>query len=172
MAKPRYKPHGHPTKIRNYVKLEDLGAYIKEKYDGYRITEQTIEFAMKVAAGEDAISAVRDVYTLHENPAEARRQAKDLMLKPKVVETINIIRENIKHQTIVDTNSILMRLEMMYGECIQENDRANALKVLKQMADIVAKMDGTMSIGDVTIKFELPNPIKANTIDISEAEVE
>jgi hypothetical protein len=172
MTKPKYKAHGKETRLRSYVKLEDLGTYIKEKYDGYRLTEQTIEFAMKVAAGEDAISAVRDVYSLQENAAEARRQAKELMLKPKVVETINIIRENIKHQTIVDTNSILMRLEMMYGECIQENDRANALKVLKQMADIVSKIDGTTSVGDVTIQFTLPNPMKAKTIDITEAEVE
>ena len=170
--KQKYKPHNKPTKLRQYVKLEDLGDYIKEKYDGYRLTEQTIEFAMKVAAGETATNAVIEVYSLEENHAEARRTAKELMLKPKVVEMINIIRENYKHQAVVDTNSILMRLEMMYSDCIQEGDRANALKVLKQMADIVNKMDGTMSVGDVTIKFELPNPIKAKTIDITEAEIE
>lgn len=170
--KPKYKPHGKPTKLRQYVKLEDLGQYIKEKYDGYRLTEQTIQFCMAVAAGENSISAVKDIYTLHENNAEAKRQAKEMLLNPKVVETINIIRENIKHQTIVDTNSILMRLELLYGECIQDNDRANALKVLKQMADIVTKMDGSVSVGDVKIQFTLPNPIQAKTIDITEAEIE
>ena len=172
MTKPTYKAHNQPTKLRNYVKLEDLGAYIKEKYDGYRLTEQTIQFCMSVAAGENSITAVKDIYTLHENNAEARRQAKEMLLNPKVVETINIIRDNIKHQTIVDTNSILMRLEMLYGECIEDNDRGNALKVLKQMADIVTKMDGTVSVGDVVIKFELPNPIQAKTIDIEATEIE
>ena len=172
MNKPRYKKHGVPTRLRQYVKLEDLGQYIKEKYDGYRLTEQTIQFCMAVAAGENSIAAVKDIYTLHENNAEAKRQAKEMLLNPKIIETINIIRDNIKHQTIVDTNSILMRLELLYGECIEDGDRANALKVLKQMADIVTKLDGTMSVGDVTIQFTLPNPIKANTIDISEAEVE
>jgi hypothetical protein len=61
---------------------------------------------------------------------------------------------------------------MLYGECIEDNDRANALKVLKQMADIVTKMDGTVSVGDVIIKFELPNPIQAKTIEIEATEVE
>jgi len=172
MNKPKYKPHGQPTRLRQYVKLDELGEYIKDKYDGYRLTEQTIEFAMKVAAGDSTIEAAKQVYNLQENPAEARRQAKELMLKPKVVEMVNIIRDNYKHQAIVDSNSILMRLEMLYADCIEDNDRANALKVLKQMSDIVTKMDGTVSVGDVTIKFELPNPIKAKTIDISEAEIE
>jgi hypothetical protein len=171
MGKQKYKPHGRETKLRQYVKLDDLGAYIKEKYDGYRLTEQTIQFCMAVAAGENSISAVKDIYTLHENSAEAKRQAKEMLLNPKIVETINIIRDNIKHQTIVDTNSILMRLEIMYGECIEENDRANALKVLKQMAEIVTKLDGTTSVGDVTISFTLPNAIQAKPIDIQEAEI-
>lgn len=172
MSKPRYKPHGKETRLRQYIKLDDLPQYIREKYDGYRLTEQTIQFCMAVAAGENSISAVKDIYTLHENSAEARRQAKEMLLNPKIVETINIIRDNIKHQTIVDTNSILMRLELLYGECIEDNDRANALKVLKQMADIVTKMDGTVSVGDVVIKFELPNPLQAKTIDITEAQIE
>jgi hypothetical protein len=127
---------------------------------------------MAVAAGENSISAVKDIYTLHDNSAEARRHAKEMLLNPKIVETINIIRDNIKHQTIVDTNSILMRLELMYGDCIEDNDRANALKVLKQMADIVGKMDGTVSVGDVVIRFELPNPIGAKTIEIEATEIE
>ena len=172
MAKPRYNPHGKETRLRQYVKLEDLGEYIKQKYDGYRLTEQTIQFCMAVAAGENSIAAVKDIYTLHDNSAEARRHAKEMLLNPKIVETINIIRDNIKHQTIVDTNSILMRLELLYGECIEDNDRANALKVLKQMADIVTKMDGTVSVGDVVIKFELPNPIQAKTIEIEATEIE
>ena len=171
MAKPKYNPHGKETRLRQYVKLEDLGAYIKQKYDGYRLTEQTIQFCMSVAAGENSISAVKDIYTLHDNSAEARRHAKEMLLNPKIVETINIIRDNIKHQTIVDTNSILMRLELLYGECIEDNDRGNALKVLKQMAEIVTKFDGVTSVGDVTISFTLPNAINAKPIDIQEAEI-
>jgi hypothetical protein len=171
MGKQKYKPHGRETKLRQYVKLDDLGEYIRQKYDGYRLTEQTIQFCMAVAAGENSISAVKDIYTLHDNSAEARRHAKEMLLNPKVVETINIIRDNIKHQTIVDTNSILMRLELLYGECIEDNDRTNALKVLKQMAEIVTKFDGVTSVGDVTISFTLPNAIQAKPIDIQEAEI-
>jgi hypothetical protein len=171
MTKPKYKPHGKETRLRNYVKLDDLGEYIKEKYNGYRLTEQTIAFCMKVAAGESSIAAVKDIYDLHENNAEARRHSKEMLLNPKIVETINIIRDNIKHQTIVDTNSILMRLELLYGDCIEDGDRANALKVLKQMAEIVTKFDGITSVGDVTISFTLPNAIQAKPIDIQEAEI-
>lgn len=171
MGKQKYKPHGKETRLRQYVKLDDLGEYIKAKYDGYRLTEQTIAFCMKVAAGENSITAVKDVYDLHENNAEAKRHAKEMLLNPKVLDTINIIRDNIKHQTIVDTNSILMRLELLYGECINDGDRNNALRVLKQMAEIVTKMDGTTSVGDVTISFTLPNAIQAKPIDIQEAEI-
>jgi hypothetical protein len=40
------------------------------------------------------------------------------------------------------------------------------------MADIVGKMDGTVSVGDVVIRFELPNPIGAKTIEIEATEIE
>jgi hypothetical protein len=167
-----YKPHGKPSKLRQYVKLEDLGGYLKEKYNGYRMTEQTIAFCMKVAAGESAIAAVKDVYDLHDNNSEARRHTKELLYNPKIIETINIIRDNIKHQTIIDTNSILMRLEILYSECINDNDRANALKVLKQMADIITKLDGNVSVGDVNITFQLPNVNNVKKIDIEASDVE
>ena len=167
-----YKPHKKPSKLRNYVKLDDIGKYLKEKYDAYRMTEQTLEFCMKVAAGESAIAAVKDIYTLQENNAEAKRHTKELLYNPKIIETINIIRDNIKHQTIVDTNSILMRLEIIYGECINDNDRANALKVLKQMADIVGKLDGEISVGDVNITFQLPNVNQVKKIDIQATDIE
>jgi hypothetical protein len=65
-----------------------------------------------------------------------------------------------------------MRLELLYGECIEDNDRTNALKVLKQMAEIVTKLDGTTSVGDVVIRFELPNPIGAKKIDVEATDVE
>jgi hypothetical protein len=40
------------------------------------------------------------------------------------------------------------------------------------MADIVGKMDGTVSVGDVVIRFELPNPIGAKKIDVEATDVE
>jgi hypothetical protein len=168
----KYKPHNKPSRVRNYIKLDDVGAYLKEKYNGYRMTEQTLQFCMKVAAGESAIAAVKDIYDLHENNSEAKRHTKELLYNPKIVETINIIRDNIKHNTIVDTNSILMRLEILYGECIDDGDRANALKVLKQMADIITKLDGNVSVGEVNINFTLPNVNKVKQIDIEATDVE
>ena len=167
-----YKPHGETTRIYSVVKIEDIPQYLKEKYDGYRVSEQTLEFCMKVASGEDAISAVMNVYNLKENKLETRRTAKELMGKPKVVDMINIIRENYKSQAIIDTNGILMRLEMIYADCIQDNDRNNALRVLKQMTEVIKGMDGSVSINDVKIVFELPNAVKAKQIDIEATDIE
>jgi hypothetical protein len=39
------------------------------------------------------------------------------------------------------------------------------------MAEIVTKLDGTTSVGDITISFTLPNAIQAKPIDIQEAEI-
>jgi hypothetical protein len=168
-----YQKHGRALNTYKKISLDELPAYLEEKYSNYKLSEQTVEFAMKVAAGEDAISAAMDVYNLdQDNVREARRTAKELMQKPKVVDMINIIRQNYKHQAIVDTNSILTRLEMMYSDCIIDGDRNNALKVLKQMSDIVTKMDGQIEVGEININFTLPNAVKAKRIDIEEANIE
>lgn len=168
-----YQKHGRALNTYKKISLDELPAYLEEKYSNYKLSEQTVEFAMKVAAGEDAISAAMDVYNLEQdNVREARRTAKELMQKPKVVDMINIIRQNYKHQAIVDTNSILTRLEMMYSDCIIDGDRNNALKVLKQMSDIVTKMDGQIEVGEININFTLPNAVKAKRIDIEEANIE
>jgi hypothetical protein len=170
MAK-RYKAHGQPTKLVNYVKLDDLPEYLRQKYDAYRLTEQTLQVCLDVASGEDAITSVSKAYSLQDNPAEARRRAREILTNPKIVETINIIRQNFKQQTIIDTNSILVRLEMLYGDCILDGDRANALKILKQMSDIVTKVDGAISVGEVNIQFTLPNVNNVKKIDIEDAEI-
>ena len=60
----------------------------------------------------------------------------------------------------------------MYSDCIIDGDRNNALKVLKQMSDIVTKMDGQIEVGEININFTLPNAVKAKRIDIEEANIE
>ena len=168
-----YEPHGRSVNTYKKISLEELPAYLEEKYNNYKLSEQTLEFAMKVASGEDAINAAMDVYNLgSDNIREARRTAKELMHKPKVMDMINIIRQNYKHQAIVDTNSILTRLEMMYSDCIIDGDRNNALKVLKTMSDIVTKMDGQIEVGDINITFQLPNAVKAKQIEIEATDIE
>ena len=167
-----YNPTGGTIKTYKKITLDELPTYLEQNYSNYRLSEQTVEFAMKVASGEDAINAALDVYNLGDNIREARRTAKELLSKPKVIDMVKIIRENYKHQAIVDTNSILMRLEMMYSDCIIEGDRNNALKVLKTMSDIVTKMDGQVAINDIKITFELPNAVKAKAIDIEATDIE
>ena len=84
---------------------------------------------------------------------------------------ITVFRENLKHKAIVDANAILMRLELMYSEAIYDDEKRLALDVLKEMSKIVTSLDGTISVSDVVIRFELPNTIKAKEIDITDAEI-
>jgi hypothetical protein len=78
----------------------------------------------------------------------------------------------MKHKAIVDANAILMRLEILYSESIFDGDKATALKCLKQMSDIITNLDGSVSVSDITIKFELPNLVKAKPQDIEDAKIE
>ena len=172
-AKPKfgpYKPHNKPTRVREVVKLDDLPKLIKDKYNGYKLSMQTVEFVMKLAAGQDAMSATQEIYTLGDNRAEVKRKSRELLANPKIQDMVNVVREEFKHQAIVDANAVLMRLELLYSECVYDNDRANALKCLKQMSDIITNLDGSVNINDVFIKFELPNTIKAKPKDIDNAE--
>jgi hypothetical protein len=166
-----YKAHGNETKVRQYVKLDDLPDLIREKYNGFKLSQQVVDWAIRVAAGEDAMSVTREVYTLGDNKAEIKRTSNELLRNPKVVEMVNVLRDNFKHQAIVNTNGILSRLEMLYSEAIYDGDKRLALDVLKQMSNIITNLDGSVSVSDITIQFTLPNTINAKTIDITEAEI-
>jgi hypothetical protein len=167
-----YKPHGLKNRVLDFIKLDDLPKLIKEKYNGYKLSTQTVEFVMKLAAGQDAMSATQEIYNLGDNRAEVKRRSREMLSNPKIQDMINVVRQEFKHQAIVDANAVLMRLELLYSECIYDNDRNNALKCLKQMSDIVTNLQGSISVNDVTIKFELPNSIKAKQIDIEDTKIE
>ena len=161
-----------PTKVHEFIRLQDLPAYVQEKFDGYRLAPHSIDFCLRMAAGEDSMSIVQDLYSLGDDRAQIKRKARDLMGNPKIQDMIRIFRDNMKHQSIVDANAILMRLEILYSECVFDGDRATALKCLKQMSDIITNLDGSVSISDITIKFELPNLVRAKQQDIEDAKIE
>jgi len=150
-----------PTKVHEFITIERLPQYIKEKFDSYRLSPHSIDFCMRLAAGEDAMTVVSELYELGDDRAQIKRKARELLGNPKLQDMITVFRENLKHKAIVDANAILMRLELMYSEAIYDDEKRLALDVLKEMSKIVTSLDGTISVTDVTIKFELPNAIKA-----------
>jgi hypothetical protein len=126
---------------------------------------------MRLAAGQDAMTVVQELYELGDDRAQIKRKARELLGNPKLQDMITVFRENLKHKAIVDANAILMRLELMYSEAIYDDEKRLALDVLKEMSKIVTSLDGTISVSDVVIRFELPNTIKAKEIDITDAEI-
>ncbi len=160
-----------PTKVHEFITIERLPQYIKEKFDSYRLSPHSIDFCMRLAAGEDAMTVVSELYSLGDNRAEIKRKARELLGNPKLQDMITVFRENLKHKAIVDANAILMRLELMYSECIYDNDKRLALDILKEMSKIITNLDGSVSVSDVVIRFELPNAIKAKAEDIQDTEI-
>jgi hypothetical protein len=159
------------TKVHEFITLERLPQYIQEKFDSYRLSPHSIDFCMRLAAGQDAMTVVQELYELGDDRAQIKRKARELLGNPKLQDMITVFRENLKHKAIVDANAILMRLELMYSEAIYDDEKRLALDVLKEMSKIVTSLDGTISVSDVVIRFELPNTIKAKEIDITDAEI-
>lgn len=149
-----------PTKVHEFVKIDDLPEYLKQKFDSYRLSPQSLDFCMRMAAGEDAMTVVKDLYELGDDRAQIKRKARELLGNPKLQDMITIFRENLKHKAIVDSNMLLARLELMYSEAVYDDDKRLALDVIKEMGKIVNNLNGTISVSDITIKFEVPNVIK------------
>ena len=160
-----------PTKVHEFITIERLPQYIQEKFDSYRLSPHSIDFCMRMAAGEDAMTVVSELYSLGNNRAEIKRKARELLGNPKLQDMITVFRDNLKHKAIVDANAILMRLELMYSECIYDNDKRLALDILKEMSKIITNLDGSVSVSDITIQFTLPNAIKAKPQDIQDTEI-
>jgi hypothetical protein len=159
-----------PTKTHEFITIDRLPEYIKQKFDSYRLSPHSIDFCMRLAAGDDAMTVVQELYELGDDRAQIKRKAKELLANPKLQDMITVFRENLKHKAIVDANAILMRLELMYTESIFDNDKRLALDVLKEMGKIITNLDGSISVNDVVIRFELPNAVKAKPQDIQDVE--
>jgi len=159
-----------PTITSEFIKIDDLPEYVKNKFDAYRLSPHSVDFCMRMAGGEDAMTVVKDLYDLKDDRAQIKRKARELLGNPKLQDMITIFRENLKHKAIVDANMLLSRLELMYSEAIFDGENRLALDIIKEMSKIVSNLDGSISISDITIKFEVPNVIKIKEQDIQEAE--
>jgi hypothetical protein len=161
-----------PTLVHEFIKVDDLPEYLKEKFDAYRLSPHSVDFCMRMAAGEDAMTVVKEIYDLKDDRAQIKRKARELLGNPKLQDMITIFRENLKHKAIVDANMLLSRLELMYSEAIFDEDKRLALDIIKEMSKIVTNLDGSISVSDITIKFEVPNIIKIKQPEeITEAKV-
>jgi hypothetical protein len=159
-----------PTITSEFIKIDDLPEYVKKKFDAYRLSPHSVDFCLRMAAGEDAMTVVKDLYDLKDDRVQIKRKARELLSNPKLQDMITIFRENMKHKAIVDANMLLSRLELMYSEAIFDGENRLALDIIKEMSKIVSNLNGSINISDITIKFEVPNVIKIKDQDIQEAE--
>jgi hypothetical protein len=161
------------TVVKDFIKLQDLPEVLKTKFDAYRLSEHSIDFAMKVAGGESPMAVVEELYSYNGDRAQIKRQTSKLLGNPKIQQMIKTIRDNLKHETYIDATLILRRLDMLYTEAIYDDNRIEALQVLKEMGKIIKDNSGTTTVTDVTIKFELKNSlnIKPKEIEADDAEV-
>ena len=152
-----------PTKTSEFVKIDDLSTYVKSRWDAYRISPNAIDWCLRLAAGQDAMSATAELYSLNDR-YEIKHKSQELLRNPKHQDMINIFRQNMKHQAITDANTLLIRLETLYAEAIYDDNKKLALEIIKQMKDIVMGLNGNMTVNDITIKFEVPNILPKDTI--------
>lgn len=161
-----------PTVVADFIKLEDLPQVLKTKFDAYRLSEHSIDFAMRVAGGESPMQVVKELYNIQDdNRALIKQKTTALLGNPKIQQMVKTIRDNLKHETYIDSTLILRRMDMLYTEAIYDENHIQALQVLKEMAKVVKDNSGTVTITDVTIKFELPNKINIKNKDIDDANV-
>jgi hypothetical protein len=161
-----------PTVVADFIKLEDLPQVLKTKFDAYRLSEHSIDFAMRVAGGENPMTVVKELYSIpEENRALIKQKTTALLGNPKIQQMVKTIRDNLKHETYIDATLIMRRLDMLYSEAIFDDDKFMALQVLKEMAKVVKDNSGSVTVTDITIKFELPNKINIKNKDIDEANV-
>jgi len=160
-----------PTVVKDFIKLEDLPKVLKEKFDAYKLSPHSIDFCMRVAGGESPMDVVDDLYSYDGDRAQIKRQTKQLLGNPKMQQMIKTIRDNLKHETYIDSTLILRRMDMLYSEAIYDENPLMALNVLKEMAKVVKDNSGTVTVTDISIKFELPNRINVKKDDIDEANV-
>lgn len=161
-----------PTVVKDFIKLEDLPEVLKTKFDAYRLSEHSIDFSMRVAGGENPMTVVRELYSIPEdNRALIKQRTNALLGNPKIQQMIKTVRDNLKHETYIDSTLILRRMDMLYSEAIYDDNHVQALQVLKEMAKVVKDNSGTVTVTDVTIKFELPNKINIKNNDIDEANI-
>jgi hypothetical protein len=160
-----------PTIVKEFIKLEDLPQVLKEKFDAYKLSPHSIDFAMRIAGGESPMDVVRDLYSYGDDRAQIKRQTSNLLGNPKIQQMVKTIRDNLKHETYIDSTLILRRMDMLFTEAMYDDNQIQALQVLKEMARVVKDNSGTVTVTDVTIKFELPNRINVRKDDIDEANV-
>lgn len=161
------------TVVKEFIKLEDLPQVLKEKFDAYKLSPHSIDFAMRVAGGESPMDVVKELYSYGDDRAQIKRQTKNLLGNPKIQQMIKTLRDNLKHDTYIDSTLILRRMDMLYTEAIYDDNHMQALQVLKEMAKVVKDNSGSITVTDVTIKFELKNTlnVKPKQIEADDAEV-
>jgi hypothetical protein len=158
------------TPVKDFVTLDQLPEVLKTKFNSYRLSEHSIDWAMRVAAGESPMDVTADLYSIDEK-ALIKQKTKQLLSNPKIQQLVKTLRDHLKHETYINYELILRRMEMLYTEATYDNNDIMALNVLKEMAKIIKDNSGNITVTDVTIKFEMPNKLKVNNSNIEDANI-
>lgn len=161
-----------PTLTKTFIKLDDLPTYLRERFDAYKLSPQSLEWALKVAAGENPMTATSEIYSLEDDRAQIKRKTNDNLGNPKMQQIVRVLRDNLKHETYIDANLILRRFDMLYSEALYDNNPVIAIQVLKEMAKIIKDNSGSITVTDVSIKFELKNSLNFKKKEIEAEDIE
>jgi hypothetical protein len=160
-----------PTLVKEFIKLEDLPKVLKQKFDSYRLSEHSLDFAMRVAGGENPMTVVKELYNIpDDNRALIKQRTNALLGNPKIQQMVKTIGDNLKHETYIDSILILKRMDILYTEAVYDENPIQALNVLREMAKVIKDNSGTTIITDMSIQFTLPNVNKIKEINAEDAE--
>jgi hypothetical protein len=158
------------TVVKEFIKLEDLPEVLKSKFNCYRLSPHSVDWAMRVAGGENPMTVTSEIYSENMDKAEIKRQTNKLLSNPKIQQMVKTLRDNLKHETYIDANMIMRRFDMLYSEALYDNDRFSAINILKEMAKIIKDNSGNITVTDMTIKFELNNGLNVKQREIEAAD--
>ena len=163
------RPTKNNRKTGKYLPLDKVGDYLVERYNKTHITSQQIDFALKIVQGFSVYEAYRETYSIEElSKSSIRANAKTLISKPHIQELIRIMKSHFIQDTVIDINSILLRMEEIYDDAKTSNDYRLQLDTLKEMAKVVKDLKGEIEINNTVVRFEIQVPKVEKTIVLND----
>lgn len=161
------------NKLKNgaYLPMDKVGDYLKEKYEINRLTTHQCDFAIKIAQGYTVFEAYKESYNCETlDTSTIRSNARVLISKPKIQELIKICKEHFRNDTVIDINSILLRMEEVYDYAKERNNYHLQLNTLKEMAKVVKDLKGEINVQNNVVRFEINVPTYEKVITTSNGE--
>jgi hypothetical protein len=144
--------------MAKYMKMEDVGVFLKKQYQLKKMTEEQVKFAVEVAQGATPVEAYRNNYMVDNmDIISIRSAARSLVNKPHMQDLIRLTKQHFKSDMIVDLNTIMYRMEELYQASVDDQNNMMQLMVLKEMAKIITSMKGDITVTNSIVQFKLPS---------------